>query len=42
MSVLWFFVGGFVGIVVASLAAAAGQADRCEECHWRKEAERDE
>lgn len=31
----WFLIGGFAGLVAASFIAAAGRADRCEECWLR-------
>jgi hypothetical protein len=39
MSVLWLFVGAFLGMAMASLISAAAQADRCHEC-WLRERER--
>jgi len=32
----------YIGALAMALMAASSRADQCEECRWRKEAEKDE
>ena len=42
VNLICFIAGGFIGLLTMALAAAAGDADRCDECvRMREEMERE-